>query len=192
MPVRCYTCNGNHTCRQCPIEKKISGHMKKLVGTHMENHIAKEIACPKCKKHSLRVLGNNSPSLDLICTECDDVNIECKSKCLSVDKLPDDIMLNHGSYDNYISRQNNGLDFVIVIYKIDRINKLLEIRKIMYIDNNYIVSKDKNFSVEKKQGTSLSTIFIKNHNRLSTLNEDKKYVFSFKKYYDNLIASLRS
>ena len=31
--LRCYTCGGNHTCRQCPIEQKISGHMKEVVGT---------------------------------------------------------------------------------------------------------------------------------------------------------------
>jgi hypothetical protein len=188
--LRCYTCGGNHTCRQCPIEQKISGHMKEVVGKTMEKHIAKEVCCPRCNKNSLSVLGNNSPSLDIICTECD-INIECKSKCLSVDRLPKDIILNAGSYIDYQQRQEKGLDFIVVIYKIDRRKKHLIIRKILYITDEYIKRESDNFTVSRKHGTSLSNIFIKDHTILDELDKGINCVFSFKKYFDSFIKNMK-
>ena len=132
---KCYMCNGNHLSRNCPIEKQIAGYMKEKIGGYIENWIAQNIACPYCHTKNLYVLGDNSPSLDIRCHNCSK-NFECKSKCLSIKNLPNDIILNHGSYLDYKDRQMNGLDFFIIIYKIDRKTKIITIRKILYVNND--------------------------------------------------------
>lgn len=190
MPLKCYTCNGNHTCRECPVEKRISGHMKKTVGEFMENRVANSVKCPKCEKQSLYVLGNNSPSLDLKCSECDDVKIECKSKCLSVKHLPKDLVLNHGSFIDYQSRQEECLHFIIVIYGIDRIKKLINIRKILFVDDDYIKHSD-NFEVRSKSGTSLSNIFIKDHSKIKSVRFSGTSTFSYLKYFNQICQKIR-
>lgn len=189
MPLRCYTCNGNHTCRECPVEKKISGHMRKIIGDYMENHVANTVKCPKCNCKSLYVLGNNSPSLDLKCKKCPEIKIECKSKCLSVRLLPNDLILNHGSFIDYKSRQKEGLHFVIVIYKIDRIRKELTIRKILFVDDSYIKTND-NFTVKEKCGTTLSNIFIRDHTRLPILTSCGAKTFSYKDYFEKIVKEV--
>ena len=71
MPnLKCNFCFGNHSCRDCPIEKKLAPMIKKMIGIKMEHFIGKYIPCPYCKNNSLHVLGNNSPSLDIICKTC--------------------------------------------------------------------------------------------------------------------------
>ena len=135
--LRCYFCNGNHLCRDCPIEEKISPLLKKQVGDYMEHHVANILACPSCNQKKLRVLGNNSPSLDIVCKNCSR-RIEVKSKCLSVKNIPKDINLPHGNFKEYIIRQNKGLDFIIVIYSVNRIHKNIKLREILYLNNDFI------------------------------------------------------
>lgn len=182
---RCHMCNGNHHSRDCPVEKAIAGYMKKSIGSYMENWIANNIECPTCHTKNMYVLGDNSPSLDLRCHNCNK-NFECKSKCLSIKNLPDDIILNHGSYIDYKNRQSNGLDFFIIIYKIDRKTKVITIRRVLHVDNDYIVSNN-NFNVVKKHDSNTSNILIKNHNYLNNLSIPHNHQFSFARFYDYIV-----
>jgi hypothetical protein len=190
--IKCYYCGGNHNCRICPIEKNLAGKMKQIAGKLMEHIVAKHIKCQYCNTKSLKVLGNNTPSLDIVCTNCNNINIECKSKCLSVQgELPNDLYLNHGNYDEYMKRQKKGLDWIIIIYKVSRKEKVISIRKILYIKNNYVKYNNGKFSVVKKNNSHLSSIFIKNHNLLDEIKLDKPYTFSFKTIYDKLFRSFK-
>ena len=82
--LTCYFCGGNHACRDCPIEKKIAPILKKKVGNEMEHYVALNCSCPCCRNKTLHVIGNHSPSLDIICLNqrCGR-KFEIKSKCLS-------------------------------------------------------------------------------------------------------------
>jgi len=189
--IKCYYCGGNHNCRECPIEKKLAGTMKQIVGKIMENIVATYIECQYCNTKSLQVLGNNTPSLDIVCTKCNNINIECKSKCLSVEgKLPNDLFLNHGNYNEYLKRQKKGLDWIIIIYKVLRKEKIISIRKILYVKNNEIKNNN-NFNIVKKHNSHLSNIFIKNHNLLEEIKLDKRYNFSFKIIYEQLLRNIK-
>uniref|UniRef100_A0A6C0J3P3 Uncharacterized protein n=1 Tax=viral metagenome TaxID=1070528 RepID=A0A6C0J3P3_9ZZZZ len=190
--IKCYYCGGNHNCRNCQIEKNLAGTMKQIVGKIMENIVAKYINCQYCNTKSLKVLGNNTPSLDIVCSNCNNINIECKSKCLSVEgKLPNDLYLNHGNYNEYLKRQEKGLDWIIIIYKVLRKDKIISIRKILYVKNNNIKDNNKNFSIVKKHNSHSSSIFIKNHNLLEEIKLDKSYNFSFKTIYNKLLLNLK-
>ena len=109
----CYFCQGPHLCRDCPIEKKKSAGMKKEVGKYMETYYAENFSCIRCGCNNLSVLNNRSPSLDIVCQQCNN-RLEIKSKCLSVRNLPNDISLPHGSFEHYINRQNNGLEILLI------------------------------------------------------------------------------
>lgn len=185
---KCFTCHGNHNSRDCPIEQQLSGQLKKLIGIKMERIIGNSVCCPKCKKHTLTVLGNNSPSLDIVCSTCHK-KIECKSKCLSINQLPQDIVLNHGSYKSYIKRQNDGLDFIIIIYGIDRKSKTIKIRKVLYANNSYI--KTNNNFIVKQNKSSHSTIYINNHLHLQNLPFNGPKIISYKSTFDRLVKGLR-
>jgi hypothetical protein len=186
--LRCYFCNGNHLCRNCPLEEKLSPLLKKKVGDYMEHHVANILCCPSCGKKKLKVLGNNSPSLDIICQNCKR-RIEVKSKCLSVKKLPVDLNLPHGNYKDYNIRQSKGLDFIIVIYSVNRIKKNILLREILYLNNDII--KNKNIiNVEKRPSSPLSLIKIKNKNNpdIKKIELKKKDSFiSFKKQVIKMI-----
>lgn len=160
--LRCFFCGGNHLCRECPIEEKIAPLLKKKVGDYMEYHVANHYSCPKCLKKSLVVLGNNSPSLDIVCKECGR-RIEVKSKCLSVKKLPQDINLQHGNFIDYNKRQKYGLDFIVVIYSVNRIKKIINIREVLYMDDT-LMKNSSIIRVTKRNQSSLSTINIKDRN----------------------------
>lgn len=186
--LRCYFCQGNHLCRNCPIEEKIAPVLKKKVGDYMESYIAENISCPSCSKYKLKVLGNNSPSLDIICKNCHR-KIEVKSKCLSVKHLPEDLSLPHGNFQNYNSRQNEGLDFIIIIYSVNRIKKEIKIREILYIQNNVIINK-KVLDVVQRPNSPLSTIKIKNKNNPDIKKikiKRKNSIISFKEQIINLV-----
>lgn len=157
--VRCHFCGRNHNCRDCIIEKQVAPKLKKIIGSRMEHYVS-TLPCPCCRKRNLLLLDNNSPSLDIICKHCNK-KFEVKSKCLSCDKLPDDLHINHGNYEYYLNRQKEGLDFIIVMYKVDRINKISEIRKIIHIPEIDIL-KNSNFLVKRKN--RYCSIIIKNHN----------------------------
>jgi hypothetical protein len=186
--LRCYFCNGNHICRNCPIEEKLAPVLKKKVGKFMEHYVANNLDCPLCKKRELRVLGNNSPSLDIICDNCDK-NIEVKSKCLSVKKLPADVHLPHGNFSEYFERQKSGLDFIIVIYSVNRVKKEINIRKVLYMNDN-IIKNGEVVKVERRDSSNLSTIKINNINspKIKKRKIKRKNSFiSFKKQVIDMI-----
>ena len=174
---KCYFCGGNHLCRECPQETLMAPILKKYIGKIMEEFIGNNFNCPCCDKHSLAVLGNHSPSLDIVCMNCNR-KFEVKSKCLSVNTLPNDLKLPHGSYDDYKKRQESGLDLFVIIYKVDRINKKITIREVLYAKNKQIISNS-NIRVIKRNKSHLSTILISNKNLLNKLTLVKDYQFDF-------------
>jgi hypothetical protein len=179
---KCNFCGGeNHLCRQCPIEAQMAPILKKYIGKIIENFIASNYDCPCCNKNSLHVLGNHTPSLDI---ECNNNNclrkFEVKSKCLSVTNLPADIKLPHGSFEEYSKRQKNGLDLFVVIYKVDRIRKIITIREVLYAKNKDI-TENKNIKVVRRKNSHLSTIYIKDRNKMIKKELDNLYQFDFSK-----------
>ena len=180
----CQFCNShNHTTRYCPIEKKISPLIRSKVGKMME-HVVSKINCPKCFSNGLLVLGTDAPSLDLKCVICHH-QFEVKSKCLSCKVLPNDLKLNGGNYNQYIKRQKEGLDFIVIIYGVDRKTKILKIRKIIHIPNKIIVKNNLNFIVKKNR--NLSTIHIANHNDFISINDFNNCKINLYNFIWNLI-----
>ena len=184
----CNFCGGtNHLCRQCPIEAKMAPILKKYIGKIIENFIASQYNCPCCMKKELSVLGNHSPSLDIVCRSCTR-RFEVKSKCLSIKDLPKDIKLPHGSYEEYEKRQNSGLDLFVVIYKVDRIKKIITIREVLYAKNN-MIQKKKNIMVLKRKTSHLSNIFIKDKDQLQKMELDNLYQFDFSNLINMYVQS---
>lgn len=185
---KCYFCSENHTCRECPLEAEMAPVLKKKIGMLMEHYIANNFVCPQCDKNTLNVIGNHSPSLDIVCRECSK-KIEVKSKCLSVNNLPNDIRLPHGSYHDFINRIDNGLDLFVVIYGVDRIRKTIKIREVLHVPT--IILKNYNtIEIVKRNDNNLSTILIKNRlslNQLDIPNKDKTIDFG-----DDIIQYLRN
>jgi hypothetical protein len=163
---KCYFCGEDHTCRDCPLELQMAPVLKKKVGTMMEHYVANNFTCPSCNKKDLRVIGNHSPSLDIVC-KCGK-KIEVKSKCLSISKLPTDIMLPHGSYIDYVNRLKGGLDLFIIIYGVDRIKKIIKIREVLYATHT-MLTDGSNINVIKRNDNGLSTITIKDRTKLNIL-----------------------
>jgi len=184
--IKCEFCNSTkHRTRYCPIEKKISPLIRSKVGKMMEN-VASKLSCPRCNQRTLNVLGNDSPSLDIICSHCKS-NFEVKSKCLSVEnELPLDIKLNAGNYNEWEKRQKSGLDFIVIIYRVDRKEKNLAVRKIFYVPHHRI-NNDDNFFVQKKSNSRLSNIFIKDHTVYNCINNISKYHYSLYDFIWKLI-----
>jgi hypothetical protein len=117
---KCSFCNGNHNSRNCNIEQYCAPIFKKEVGMYMEEHITQNITCPRCNNDKLYKLGSHTPSIDLVCTECNHI-YEVKSKCLSVKDLPIDIFCNGGNYTELINNiKNKELDLIIVLYGVNR------------------------------------------------------------------------
>ena len=187
--VKCYFCGGNHLCRECPQETMLAPILKKYIGSIMENFIGDNFCCPSCNKKSLAVLGNHSPSLDIVCqNECCKRKFEVKSKCLSVNTLPKDIILPHGNFEDYKKRQKKGLDLFVIIYKVDRVNKKITIREVLYAKNSQIVKND-NIQVVKRHKSHLSTINISNKNLLSKMQLNKLYQFDFSSIIENYLKT---
>lgn len=174
---KCHFCNGNHLCRDCPQEILLAPILKKFIGTVMENFIGDNFCCPVCQNKTMKVLGNHTPSLDLVCSNCYR-KFEVKSKCLSVEKLPLDLKLPHGNYSDYKKRQELGLDLFVIIYKVDRRRKNITIREVLYANNNEI-KKNKNIKVVKRRNSHLSNIFINDKGKLVKLDMEKSYKFDF-------------
>ena len=193
MNNKCFYCNGSHSCRNCPIELKIAPYMKKIIGQHMETFAATKIACPRCNKPSMKRLGNHTPSLDIICTNCC-TNFEVKSKCLSVNILPKDLILHHGNYFDYLARQSKGLDFIIIIYKVDRISKIIQIRKILHILNENIKTKidnsPTNFCINPEYKSPLSKIYIGDYTKLNEIKINNNYNYNFTNDIKNLMKTI--
>jgi hypothetical protein len=182
--IKCYFCNGTHTCRECPIEANMAPLLKKKVGIMMEYYIADNFKCPECTHMSLKVIGNHTPSLDIICQNCDN-KFEVKSKCLSISRIPNDIKLPHGSYIDYMYRIKEGLNLIVLIYGVDRIKKEINIREVLYA-NNWNLSNPDVIETTKRHDSNLSTIFIKNKKYLTKLHLDtNKLNITFKDDFDN-------
>tara|TARA_Y100000590_G_C15724361_1_gene1014651 strand:+ start:1566 stop:2144 length:579 start_codon:yes stop_codon:yes gene_type:complete len=184
--ITCHFCGGNHNCRECPIEKKVAPQLKKIIGKKMEQYVS-FLPCPCCRLKSLFLLNDNSPSLDIICSNNNcGKKFEVKSKCLSCKDLPNDLIINHGNYECYMKRQQEGLDFIVVIYKVDRINKISTIRKIIHIPDNDIKTNT-NFNVVQKN--RYCNILIKDHTKYNGIHF--KYAapqLSFKKEITKILA----
>lgn len=181
----CTFCNKyDHSSKECKLEKETSIKLKLLVGNMMEYYIANNIKCPECNNNSLNVIGNNIPSCDIICTNCNKI-YEIKSKCLSCTIIPDDIIINHGHYDKFISKINEGLNIIIIIYSVDRYKKSIKIREILYINNNNIKNY-KIINISKKDNNS-TLLFIKNRKLLNKLIIYNFNIISFKNEFNNLI-----
>lgn len=187
---KCYFCGGDHLCRECPQEAVLAPILKKYIGTIMENFMGKNFDCPCCSKRQLKVLGNHSPSLDIICANCNR-RFEVKSKCLSVDQLPNDLQLPHGSYVDYTKRQKMGLDLFVIIYKVDRINKKITIREVLYAEHKDIISNE-NIKVVRRKKSHLSTILINNRKKLIKMNTDKVYQFDFSKIIEKYVENFEN
>jgi hypothetical protein len=170
--IKCYFCNGNHACRDCPKEAELAPTFRKRVGGMFEYWTADNIKCQNCNCKTLKVIGNHTPSLDLICQnpECNK-KYEVKSKCLSVSKLPSDIKLPHGSYNDYLYRLKEGLNLIVIIYGVDRVKKTISIREVIYANNDDLLNENL-IEVEKRTDSNLSTIMIKNKNLLNKLQLD--------------------
>jgi len=182
--IKCYFCNGNHACRDCPLEATMAPILRKKVGNMMEYYVADNLNCPECgQEKKLKVIGNHTPSLDLVCGCCHK-KFEVKSKCLSVAKLPSDINLPHGSYIDYVHRLEEGLNLIVIIYGVDRVKKLITVREVLYATNDDL--KNPNVvEVQRRPDNNLSTITIKNKKKLFTLNlQTDNTVLTFKNDVD--------
>ena len=177
--IKCHYCNGNHTCRDCPIEAEKAYDNRIKIGFVFEKWVSENVKCPNCNSH-LKVIGDHTPSLDLICEnpDCTKNKFECKSKCLSIDKLPSDIMLPHGLYNDFVYRLNDGLNLIVVIYGFDRINKMINIREVIYADNYHLINPNV-VKINRRCDSNLSLIFIKDKNKLSKINHGSTNI-SFK------------
>jgi len=185
----CDFCLQNHNCRLCPIEHKLRKDMTTKVGIIMEEFVANNIKCQCCNKLSFKRLGNNTPSLDLQCTICKE-NIEVKSKCLSIDKLPNDITCKGGNYEYFINNINNkNLNLVVIIYGVNRLNKSIYIREIYWITNNELKSQEY-IKISKNTNSTLSSISILNKNKFNKIKLNKIPLISFKAWIEKLIKQI--
>lgn len=163
--ITCFFCNGQHNCKVCPVEYSLSPYIKKMVGVMMEYYVANTLPCPGCYSNTLSVIGDNTPSMDIICLTCNKI-FEVKSKCLSSSTIPNDIIMHHGIYQGYLNRLNKGLNLIVIIYGVNRKNKRIDIREILFIDNNDLYNNEL-IQVLPKPCSDLSMIYIKNKNNIS-------------------------
>ena len=177
--IVCNWCKGNHISRQCNVEKLVKKELKDRVGSAMEQFVEKCIQCPQClsvaKDYSNREtfcsferLANNTPSLDLECKVCG-FQVEVKSKCLSVNNLPDQIYCKAGNYKNLIENiYKNNINIIVIIYSADRDTKDITIKEVLLFDN-YELRKGINIVINKQANSTLSDITIFNKNTIPRL-----------------------
>ena len=184
----CYFCNDNtHLSRNCTVEKSVSNNLKKVCGLWAEEFVGTHLCCPRCNTMSLQILGDNSASLDACCinNNCN-AKIEIKSKCISAINIPLDLKLPHGNFKYYNKRQEDGLDFIIIIYSANRQTKIIEIRKILYIEDSIIKNK-KLFIINKNENMNNSTIIIPNYTKLNEIRLNKVYKYNFSENINNIL-----
>lgn len=187
--IICEFCNGNHNCRECPIEKAVCSEIKLTVGLYMEEFVENNIKCSNCNLYSLQRLGDNSPSLDLKCYICNK-KIEVKSKCLSIDKLPNDIQCKGGNFNNFkFNIEQKQLDLILIIYGVNRKSKKIYIRE-MYNINNDILLHSHNVEITQNDTSSCSMINIKDKNLLDSINTKNIPTISFKPLIKKLIKNI--
>jgi hypothetical protein len=158
-PIKCHFCGEKHHCKDCPSEKQLAPILKKKMGMMMEKYVAENLRCTSCGEKALEVMANYSPSLDIKCKCCNKF-IEVKSKCLSVEKIPEDIMLSHGCYVDFKDRIEQGLNIILIIYGVNRIKKILKLREILLIPNSFLKNSNDVVNVSKRLDTNLSNINI--------------------------------
>jgi hypothetical protein len=187
--VPCEYCNNFHNSRNCPLEKQLAPFMRKIVGMYMEQFVADEIYCPRCNHKSLEPLRTHAPSLDIICSTCH-TKYEIKSKCMSSNKIPNDLHFNHGNYNDYVNRQNNGLDIMLILYSVCRKTKIIKIRHVFYVKNEDI-NNNKYIKVVKKPDTSLSEILVQDHNKLPEIIINQEFCYDFSDNINSIISTAR-
>ena len=183
---KCFFCGDNHICKDCPLEVAVAPILKKFIGNIMENFIGDNYNCPHCNG-KLEVLGNHTPSLDIVCKDCN-YNYEVKSKCLSIKKIPNDLQLPHGNYNEYKERQNKGLDIFIIIYGVNRLEKKINIREIYHIKNKEIINNN-NITVYKRENSNLSFIQINNNKLLNKMEIKSPNIFYFNNIIDHYLLN---
>lgn len=188
IKVKCQYCKEDgHSSRNCPLENLVRPYMRKIVGTHMETFVADELVCPRCCMKSLQCLGNHAPSLDVICINCK-TNFEVKSKCISATDIYSDLILKHGNYFDYINRQLNGLDFIIIIYGVNRDTKIINIRKVLHVPSE-MTRYEKLFNVKKNDTSTASTIYIPNYTSLNEIKMNKQIGYDFSHNIKEILAT---
>jgi hypothetical protein len=188
--IKCHFCNGPHHCKDCKIEKRLAPHVKKIIGRKMEFFIGKNLTCPYCNKKELNVLDDNTPSLDVVCNCCGKC-YEIKSKCLSCVNIPEKLYLTHGNYEYYIDRQNKELDFLILIYKVNRQTKDIIIRKVFHV-SDYEIRNNNNFIIKPDNDYYHCNIIINNHNLFQENKKVKNYKMSMINEIENLFKEVYS
>ena len=73
--------------------------------------------------------------------------------------------MHHVVYNGYLNKLNEGLNLIVIIYGVNRISKRIDIREILFIDNNDLYNNEI-IQVLKKPNSELSLIHIKNKNNL--------------------------
>lgn len=173
MLYTCDFCGGYHNSRNCKLEKEFSNKCKPEIGKHFEKIIS-ERSCPICNKKSLHHLNDNTPSLDCFCKNCHG-EFEIKSKCLSCDKIPTKIIINHGNYNEFKNRLL--LNIIIIIYGVNRKKKSIYIRDIIFI--SYIDKIiNNNIKIVKNKNENDCKIIINDYYKMKKIlsNEDKKKI----------------
>lgn len=186
--IKCDYCNNYHVSKECLLEKQLAPIMRKLVGMYMEFFVANEVYCPRCNNKTLESLGTHAPSLDLICKSCK-TKYEIKSKCMSADVIPVDLVFNHGNYNDYINRQRQGLDIILIIYSVNRKTKVIKIRTVLWVPHNQIIESNI-INVVKKQNSTLSQIVVNNYkylNEICFINQ--KFAYDFSENINTIINS---
>ena len=181
----CYTCGSKtHTSRNCDEEKNLAHFFKQDIGHTFEHVVSQYIDCPMCKEsNSFQVLGDNTPSLDLICNKCKRP-FEVKSKAFTKNN-DNNITLPHGCWESFKERRDSGLHLIIVLYGIDRQKKNLYVTNVYHASNSML--KDKNervISVYPLYNSSLCEIYIKNKIDLKKLVPKVPIEWSFKEQYE--------
>ncbi len=189
MCIPCEYCNNHHNSRECPLEKQLAPIMRKIVGMYMEQFVGDEVCCPRCNSKSLKPLGTHAPSLDIICSMCQ-TKFEIKSKCLSSKILPKDLVFNHGNYNDYINRQRNGLDIILILYSVCRKTKVIKIRKVFYVSNEQIIS-NKYLTVIKKEQSSLSEIIVPDYKKLPEIIFNQRFGYDFSENIKTILSTAR-
>ncbi len=186
--IKCDYCNNYHTSKECLLEKMLAPIMRKIVGMFMEFFVANEVYCPRCNKKTLESLSTHAPSLDLICKSCE-TKYEIKSKCMSANIIPNDLVFNHGNYYDYINRQKQGLDIMLIIYSVNRKTKVIKIRKVLWVPHNQIVESNI-INVIQKKNSALSEIIVSNYkflNEICFINQ--KFAYDFSENINTIINS---
>jgi hypothetical protein len=180
--IICNWCGENHTSRQCNNENMIKLELKVRVGSVIEEFVEKCIQCPRCSKTEggFHRLGNNTPSLDIECKNCG-LQVEVKSKCLSVNVLPNQIHCKAGNYYSLIKNIHfNNLNMIIIIYSADRKTKEITIKEAIWIDN-YHLQTQTNITIDNIEDSRLSKINILDRNFFPRLSFDIRKI-SFESY----------